>query len=72
MHRIVPLTLLGLLGLAGFAYAAECTDIDAPIGDVDIEVSAYLTHDGMKQVITNHQTGKSDASTALWADVFSH
>ncbi|MGB5540735.1 MAG: hypothetical protein WBO37_11645 [Gammaproteobacteria bacterium] len=48
---------------------AECKDIKAPIGDVDIEQSIYMTSEGIKQKFRDHRTNTENSTTELWSEL---
>jgi len=49
----------------------ECHDIDAPIGNVDVDILIYMTEQGIRLETRDSRTNLKNSETLLWSDVFS-
>ena len=50
--------------------AVSFTDLDAPIGNPDLELNIYMTDEGMQFEVVNTQTGQRTRQTMTWAEWF--
>ncbi|GDX78550.1 hypothetical protein LBMAG42_03610 [Deltaproteobacteria bacterium] len=50
--------------------ALDCHAITAPIGKVDVEVSAYMTGEGVQLAVMDAATGTTAQDVTMWADLF--
>ena len=65
MLRIAFVERAGLPARNAFD-ALECRAIDAPIGNVDLEIKLFVTKDGVQIETTDTASGKTSRVTDTW------
>jgi hypothetical protein len=68
--NFVAFTVMARLAAESELGEADCKEVSAPIGEVDVRISIQMTGEGFRREYHDRRTGETDSSTVLWSDVF--